>query len=140
MINKNQLKNHFLDVKPTGALASTVEGAGNGSVDGSTRKEEVQVLESLKTQAIHKCLQIHPDKKARPVRMFSHRDKLSQAWLSALPGPFSEIPSPEFTQAMAWHLLVPSPACQPHVGTFICGKPLDEFGEVLMCARLPFDS
>ena len=65
---------------------------------------------------------------------------MSQAWLSALPGPLSEIPAPEFTQAMAWMLMVPSPACEPHVGINICGKNLDEFGEVLMCAKLPFDT
>ena len=41
---------------------------------------------------------------------------------------------------MAWHLMVPSPACQPHIGTPVCGKPLDKFGETLMCATLPFDS
>ena len=41
---------------------------------------------------------------------------------------------------MAWHLLTPSPACLPHVGSLVCGKPLDEYGEVLMCATLPFDS
>ena len=42
--------------------------------------------------------------------MFSQRDKLSQAKHLAQPCPLSEIPSPEFTQAMAWHLMVPYPA------------------------------
>ena len=41
---------------------------------------------------------------------------------------------------MAWQLFVPSPACSSHVGQMIVGKPLDRFGEVLMCAQLPFDS
>ena len=101
----------------------------------------MKCLESLHVQALHKALQTHQDRKARPARMLPHRDKLSQAWLTALPGPLTHIPSPEFTQAaMAWHLLTPSPACQPHLGKMICGKPLDQFGETLMCATLPFNS
>ena len=83
---------------------------------------------------------MHPNREARAVRFFTQRDKLSQAWLAALPGPLSNIPSPEFIQAMAWFLLTPSPACKPHVGEMICGKPLDAYGETLMCATLPFDS
>ena len=130
---------HFLDVTPTGPLTTLVEGAGNNSVDGSTRSEVVKCLESLHVEALHKALQTHHDKKYRPVPMFPNRDKLSQAWLSALQGPLTQIPSPEFTQAMAWHLLVQSPACQPHIGTMIKGKPMDPFGELLMCTTLPFD-
>ena len=41
---------------------------------------------------------------------------------------------------MAWFFVVPSPACSSFVGQLVDGKPLDQFGEILMCARLPFDS
>ena len=41
---------------------------------------------------------------------------------------------------MAWYFMLPSPACAPFVGSLVCGKPLDPYGEVLMCATLPFDS
>ena len=81
-----------------------------------------------------------PDKNSRPARFFHNRDKVSQAWLSALPGPLTHIPSPEFTQAMAWFFMLPSPACSPFIGSPVRGKALDPYGEVLMCARLPFDS
>ena len=41
---------------------------------------------------------------------------------------------------MALKFYVPSPACSPFVGQMVAGKPLDKFGEVLMCSALPFDS
>ena len=41
---------------------------------------------------------------------------------------------------MACIFFVPSPAVSSHVGKPVLGKPLDKFGETLMCARLPFDS
>ena len=100
----------------------------------------MEAVESLHTEAVLKALETHHDRLARPVRMFHQRDKVSQAWLSALPSPLSLIPSPEFTEAMAWHLFLPSPACAPHVGSMVKRKPMDPFGEVLMCATLPFDS
>ena len=41
---------------------------------------------------------------------------------------------------MALKFFVPSPACAPFVGQMVAGKPLDKYGEVLLCASLPFDS
>ena len=121
-------------------LGAEAESAGDGAVDGSTRTKVTQLLEQLHHQVIRAGLEEHHDRNARPVKRFGQRDKVSQAWLSALCTALSSIPSPEFTQAMAWFFYVPSPACSPFVGTMVAGKPLDRFGEVLMCAQLPFDS
>ena len=41
---------------------------------------------------------------------------------------------------MAWLFMLPSPARGPFIGSNVCGKPLDAYSEVLMCATLPFDS
>ena len=131
---------NFLDEPLEGILGDSAEGLGNGSTDGSSRSDLVKALESLHSEVIHQSLNMHVDQSARPVRMYVQRDKVSQAWLSALPGPLTIIPSREFSEAMAWHLFLPSPACKPHVGVMIKGKPLDPFGEVLMCAQLPFDT
>ena len=63
-------------------------------------------------------------------------------WLGALPGPLTGIPGQEFQQAMAWRLLLPSPACAKFVGRKI-GKvniTVDPHGFAVLCALLPFDS
>ena len=130
----------YLDIPLEGPLASALTDAGNGSSDGSTRALVVKGLESFTVQAIKKVIDEQADRNSRPRRFFLNRDKISQAWLSALPGPLTHIPSAEFTQAMAWLFMLPSPACSPFVGSMVCGKPLDMYGEVLMCATLPFDS
>ena len=121
-------------------LSAEASSAGDGAVDGSTRNKIIQSLENLHYKAIRSGLEKHHDQGAKPVKRFDQRDKVSQAWLSALCTAMSSIPSPEFTQAMAWFLFTPSPACSPLVGQLVAGKPLDQFGEVLMCAHLPFDS
>ena len=132
---------HFLEDDIGGTiLGAEASCAGDGSVDGSTRTKAIKYLETLHHQSVHKGLQLHYDQEAKPVKRFHQRDKVSQAWLSALCSPLSYIPSPEFTQAMAWHLFLPSPACAPFVGQIVVGKPLDRYGEILMCAPLPFDS
>lgn len=122
-------------------LCGTILNAEASSAgDGSTQTKAIKYLESLHHKSVHKGLQLHHNQNAKPIKRFKQRDKVSQAWLSALCSPMSSIPSPEFTQAMAWHLFLPSPSCSPFVGQMVAGKPLDPFGEVLMTAPLPFDS
>ena len=105
---------NFLEATLTGPLTSPVFSAGENSTDGSTKTLIVKSLETLHLRSLVKALELYPDRNARPVRFFTQRDKLSQAWLSALPSPLSLIPGPEFSQAMAWSLMVPSPYCQQH--------------------------
>ena len=121
-------------------LCADASSAGDGAVDGSTRTKVTQLLEQLHYQCIRSGLEKHQNRQALPVKRFKQRDKVSHAWLSAICTALSSIPSPEFIQAMAWFFFLPSPACQPFVGTMILGKPLDRYGEILMCATLPFDS
>ena len=113
-------------------LAAEASSAGDGSEDGSTRTKIIQILERLRHQSILAGLTRHHDREAKPVKRFSQRDKVSQAWLSALCTPLPSISSPEFIQAMAWQLVVPFSACSSHVGQMISGKPLDRIGEVCL--------
>ena len=89
------------------------------------------------------ALQLHPDQAARPVWAVPQFDKLSQAWLLALPSPSTYLPAPVFREAMASHLCLPSPSCQHKVGQPV-GDPggaiIDPYGDTVMCARLPFDT
>ena len=110
--------------------------------DESTRLEVTHQLENLQFQALSKGLEIYPLGVARPVRIFSQADKVSQAWISAVPTSMSHIPSLEFSEIMAAFLALPSPACQPLVGTKLLqsGRLVDPFGDNIMCEKLPFDT
>ena len=88
----------YLGEELEGVLAMTVEGFGEGSTDGSTRRKVVERREKLRGSVIGKALELHPDQLARPVLAWPQLDKLSSAWLLAYPGPHSGLPSTVFTE------------------------------------------
>ena len=126
----------------TGPLSSDFKSFGSGSEDGSTRSAVIHQLENLHFLSLSKSLQHPPDLNFRPARIFSQSDKLSQAWISALPGALSHIPSLEFSEIMASFLALPSPSCSSLVGTRlrVSGRLVDLYGDNIMCERLPFDT
>ena len=79
---------------------------------------------------------MHPkqDRTNRPVWSWLQRDKLSAAWLQALPGPDTSLTSAEFSEAAAASLCLPSPACADRLGQVIRGaQVVDLYGEALQC-------
>jgi hypothetical protein len=72
-------------------------------------------------------------------------DKLSGAWLLALPGRDTGLSAKVFTEAMAAHLCLPSPAVVTGgwvVKNTVRGGPvIDQFGDAVMCCKhLPGDT
>ena len=135
----------YLDVALESPLSSAVECAGGCSVDGSTRRKLVQQRESLRHQVLTKALKEHPDRMFRPATVFQNFDKLSGAWLLALPGSSTGLSSPVFAEAMAAHLCLPSPAVKDSgwVGRSLGrrGEIIDHYGDTIMnCNDLPGDS
>ena len=85
---------------------------------------------------MRKGLEMHPkqDRTNRPVWSWLQRDKLSAAWLQALPGPDTSLTSAEFSEAAAASLCLPSPACADRLGQVIRGaQVVDLYGEALQC-------
>lgn len=78
-------------------LSADAASAGVGYDDQTSRTSIVKQLERLQYQCVRQSHQNHPNKDAHPVKSFDQRDKVSQAWLSAIPTPTSFIPSPEYT-------------------------------------------
>ena len=128
----------FLGQELDGHLAVPVEGVGEGSVDGSTRRKVVQQREELRGAVLEHALSRLGDSTLRPVCAWLNRDKLSSAWLLCLPGPDS-MSSVAFTEAMALLLCMPSPACQERVGAAVGRKTVDLFGDNIMSEILPGD-
>ena len=121
-------------------MAVDVSGAGEGSVNGSTRRKIVEVREKLRGNVIKKALELHHDQNARPVQVWPQLDKLSSAWLLSYPGPHTGMPSIVFSEAACSHLCLPSPACRDRVGEKVGKAVVDMFGDKVMAARLHGDT
>ena len=137
----------YLGEELEGELGVPVEGVGDGRVDGSTRALVTRQREHLRARVLSKALVEHPDQEARPTWVFPQLDKTACAWLLATPSPETFIPSTLFREAMAAHLCLPSPCCQPMVGKPTgCkdarGNPtyVDVWGDVVTAATLSFDT
>lgn len=98
--------------------------------------------EKLRELVLSRGLLNHPDQSARPVWVYPQFDKLSQAWIKALPTPTTYLSSPVFREAMADHLCLPASCCQGKVGLPVGreGAFVDPFGDSIICAKLPFDT
>ena len=115
-------------------LSAQVECVGGNSCDGSTRGRISEERDKTWANLITKSLESHPcqDRTNRPIWSWLQRDKLSSAWLQALPGPDTSMSSAEFSEAAAAALCLPSPACMERLGQVIRGRQVvDVFGETV---------
>ena len=134
------MASHYLDESMSGFLSTPVSQFGSQSVDGSCRQLAMNQLDALSFRVLREAMLRHGNPKS--ASLIWQFDKLSQAWLGALPGPLTSIPGQEFQQSMAWRLDLPSPACSSIVGQRVGkeGAVVDSFGRSVMCAQSPFDS
>ena len=118
-------------------------GVGRGSsTDGSTRGKITEERDLTRSALIKKGLESHPQQSRtnRPVWAWLQRDKLSSAWLQALPGPDSSLTSAELAEASAAALCLPSPACMGKLGGRVTGRDVvDLYGDTVQSAKLPGD-
>ena len=123
-------------------LSQELESVGGSSTDGSTRGRITEERDLTRGALIKKGLQTHPQQTRtnRPVWAWLQRDKLSSAWLQALPGPDSSLTSAEFAEASAAALCLPSPACKEKLGEKVTGRSVvDLYGDTVQSAQLPGD-
>ena len=128
----------FLGIELQYPLLAIADGAGEGSIDGSTRKRVVYQREELRSDIIKEALKLHRDQKNRAVTAWSNRDKLSTAWLLCLPGP-EGLSNTAFSEAMAITLCLPSPSCKERVGEKVGRRVVDMYGDNIMSEILPGD-
>ena len=96
----------------------------------------MEQLEQLRSKLLTKGLEQYHDQEARPCWSWPDRGKQTSAWLLTLTG----LSGPEFSEAAATHLCLPSPACAPRVGEKIQGaKKVDIFGDNVRSAKLKGD-
>ena len=140
--NEERQSAAWLDREVHETLAVSVEGVGGSNTDGSTRGKITEARDITKGRLIRKALEIHPnqDRNNRPVWAWLQRDKLSSAWLQALPGPNCSLSSAEFSEAASAALCLPSPVCRDRVGQTVRGREVvDKYGDSIQSATLPGD-
>ena len=118
----------FLERDASGVLAAESEGAGGNEVDGSIRKKVTEQQEGLRHEFLLQALSQHPDRDARPVRVYPNisDDKVAGRWLLAIPGSNLSISSSAFKEAISANLCLPSPAI---VNGGWVGQPVGQRGE-----------
>ena len=130
----------WLDEELKGALAQPVRGAGMGCVTGATMNLVVEQLEKMWGKVLKTSLDQHADRRARPVMSWPQRDKLSSAWLLALPAGDTCLNSPVFAEAAAALLCLPSPACADRIGCEVGKRRVDKYGDQVQAARVEGDN
>ena len=75
---RGQERSTYLGRELQGPLSSPVEGVGQGSNDGSSRRRITTWLEDTRAATLRKGLEDHVDHTARPVWTHPQLDKLSQ--------------------------------------------------------------
>ena len=122
------------------SLDSSVEGIGEGSVSGETKGKILECMENARAKALSKALENVRPVSTRAAWAWRQRDKISCAWLLALPGSSTHITNAEFSEAAAANLCLPSPACAERIGEVIRGRVcIDEYGDNIQSTSLPGD-
>ena len=130
----------YLQQEINGPLTSNVEAAGEGSVDGSTRRKIMQHREETSGAVFSQALTQKRNQRCRQVICWRNRDKLSTSWLNCLPGP-GGLDNAVFSEGLAMSLCMPSPACREYVGQQVGGRGgvVDIYGDKVMSSGLPGD-
>ena len=127
----------YLEEELGGGLRQPVETMREGSTDGSTRMLVTEQLETLRLATLKKHLGEMREQKARPVCSMNQKDKLTTAWLLALPGAQSSLTTPIFKKGIAMVLCILSPACKERVGEKIGSGRVDLWGDSVRSQHLP---
>ena len=93
----------YLEKEMQGPLEPEVEGAGQGSSDGSTRRNITTWIEDTRAEVVSKAMELLPDQSARPAWVHPQLDKLSQGWILALPD-YNGFSQAEFGETVARRL------------------------------------
>ena len=121
-------------------FVSNLQGLGAGSVSGGTRGELVEAIDRIRSGLLSQALGLHRPKKDRHAWAWRQRDKLSTAWLLALPGGSDYLNNEEFSTAAATNLCLPIPACVERLGETIKGRvKVDQHGDNVQSTALPGD-
>ena len=108
----------WLEEELEGPLAVVAHSAGEGSLSGGTRKVVMEQLELARHKLLNKGLVLYHNQEARPCWSWPNRDKQTTAWLLTLTG----LTGPEFSEAAAAQLCLPSPAFSTRLGEIVRGR------------------
>ena len=95
---------------------------GRNRENGKSRQDMIELRDNNRKKVLEKTLKECDKVSCRAVWSWNQRDKLSTAWLLALPGPHTGMSSTIFVEGLATVLCLPSPACVRKLGEKIGKK------------------
>ena len=126
----------FLGREMEGVLSEGILALG----DGNYRAKVVEQTDQIRHLLLTKALELHPNREDRPVWSWPELDKCSSQYLACLPHNETSFTSAEFSEAVAAHLCVPSPACSTRLGEVVRGRQvIDKFGDAVISAIMTGD-
>ena len=121
-------------------MATTCRRIGDGSVTGATKGWVVEARKNIRVKVLNKQLLGYRPKSMRAVWSWRQRDKVSSAWIPAIPAPDNMLTNAEFSQAAAIHLCLPSPSYRDLVGEHIKnGVVVDQYRDSVQATSVPGD-
>ena len=100
----------------------------------------VEARENTRAKVLDKLLLGVRPRSTRAAWSWRQRDKVSSAWILAIPAPDTMLSNAEFSEAAASHLCLPSPACRGMVGEPIKnGVVVDQYGDSIQATSVPGD-
>ena len=107
---------------------------------GATRGRVVEARENTREKVLDKLLLGVRPRSTRAAWSWRQRDKVSSAWILAIPAPDTMLSNAEFSEVAANHLCLPSPACRGMVGEPIKnGVVVDQYGDNIQATSIPGD-
>ena len=126
----------WLEEELEGPSAVRTSSVGEGSTSGATWRLVMEQMEETHHKLLNKGILLYTDQGARPCWSWPDRDKQTTAWLLTITG----LTGPEFSEAAATQLCLPSPACSIRLGETVSGaKKIDMFGDNIRAAKLSGD-
>ena len=128
-----RLNSMFLWREMEGVLSEGILALG----EGDYRTKVMEQNDETRHLLLNKALELHPDQNVRPVWSWPELDKCSSQYLACLPHSQTSFTSAEFSEGVAAHLCVPSPACSTRMGEVVLGRQVvDKFGDEVISAKL----
>jgi hypothetical protein len=139
---RSRVDDPVLDTERPRPLDYPVEAAGTLGeevIDEKFQKKFTEQLERANEERLQADISGLPADDRRRIA-YAQVDAFSRQFVASMPSSNTFLMAAELRECFAAYMGLPSPACAPHVGKQVAGKPnwtLDEYGDILTVRNLP---
>ena len=107
---------YFLGRELEGPLAVSLEGLGEGIINGATRRRQSVAREDLRMEIFERGITLLNRKITKGLGSWKERDTLSTVFLLLSPGSYLSLSKPVLAEALATLLAMPCRVCMERLG------------------------